>query len=170
MRRIPVVREDYGSEMIHIAFNPLLEKFEVADAAIRRDKSYIPDISLLWSKETDLFEIVEHYLSELKDTREISGDEEKKIKKAISRLQSLLSFPFTALELSANISEEDVADVFVCINSKDTENAKVLVFQRIRTLRKIRNIIRHNKEFIFSELRLTLKLFPGVFLFQCVPL
>jgi hypothetical protein len=120
VRGIPVVRENYGSESIRIAFNPLLEKFEVADAAILRDKSYIPDISILWSKETDLFEIVERYLSELKASREISNDEERQMKKAISRLQSLLSFPFTALELSANISEEDVADVFVRINSKGT--------------------------------------------------
>ena len=120
VKRIPVVRENYDSELIHIAFNPLLEKFEVADAAIRRDKSYIPDISILWSKETDLFEIVDRYLSELQGSREISSDEEKQIKKAISRLQSLWSFPFTALELSSNISEEDVADVFVRINSKGT--------------------------------------------------
>jgi hypothetical protein len=120
LKRIEVVRENYGSEMINIAFNPLLEKFEVADAAIRRDKSYIPDISILWSKDTDLFEVVDHYLSELKDAREINNEEEKQIKKAISKLQSLLSFPFTALELSANINEEDVADVFVRINSKGT--------------------------------------------------
>lgn len=120
LKRIEVVRESYGSEMINIAFNPLLEKFEVADAAIRRDKSYIPDISILWSKDTDLFEVVDRYLSELKGSREISSEEEKQIKKAISKLQSLLSFPFTALELSANINEEDVADVFVRINSKGT--------------------------------------------------
>jgi uncharacterized protein with ParB-like and HNH nuclease domain len=120
VKKIPVVRENYEGELIHIAFNPLLEKLEVADAAIRRDNSYIPDISILWSKETDLFEIVDGYLSELKGSREISIDEEKQIKKAISKLQSLLSFPFTALELSTNISEEDVADVFVRINSKGT--------------------------------------------------
>lgn len=120
LKRIEVVRENYGSETINIAFDPLSEKFEVADAAIRRDKSYIPDISILWSKDTDLFEVVEHYLSELKNSREIGGEEEKKIKKAISKLNNLLSFPFTAMELSANINEEDVADVFVRINSKGT--------------------------------------------------
>lgn len=118
VNRIPVLRENYDSELIHIAFNPLLEKFEVADAAIRRNKAYIPDISILWSKETDLFEVVDIYLSELKGSREISSGEEKQIKKAISKLQSLLTFPLTALELSANINEENVAEVFVRINSK----------------------------------------------------
>ncbi|MFA4838546.1 MAG: DUF262 domain-containing protein [Candidatus Neomarinimicrobiota bacterium] len=120
LKRIKVVRENYDSELIKIAFNPLLEKFEVTDVAIERDKSYIPDISILWSKDTDLFEVVENYLSVLKGSREISGEEEKQIKKAISKLQSLVSFPFTALELSANISEENVGDVFVRINSKGT--------------------------------------------------
>lgn len=118
LKRIKVVRENYSSELIKIAFNPLLEKFEVTDVAIERDKSYIPDISILWSQNTDLFEVVEKYLSQLKNSREISCEEEKQIKKAISKLQSLVSFPFTALELSANISEENVGDVFVRINSK----------------------------------------------------
>ena len=42
IKRIPVIRENYQSEMISIAFNPMDESFQVADAAIRRDKSYIP--------------------------------------------------------------------------------------------------------------------------------
>src|SRR3989338_2231703 len=120
VKRIPIVRENYDSELIQIAFDPLQEKFEVADAAIRRDKSYIHDISIIWSKDTNLFEVVDRYLSELKGSREISSAEEKQIKKAVLKLQSFLSFPFTALELSTNINEEDVADVFVSINSKGT--------------------------------------------------
>jgi len=120
LKRIKVIRENYESELIKIAFNPLLEKFEVFDVAIERDKSYIPDISVLWSEDTDLFDVVDNYLSELKGSREVSSEEEKQIKKAIAKLQSLVSFPFTALELSANISEENVGDVFVRINSKGT--------------------------------------------------
>ena len=37
-----------------------------------------------------------------------------------SNYNGLLSFPFTALELATNISEEDVSDVFVRINSRGT--------------------------------------------------
>jgi uncharacterized protein with ParB-like and HNH nuclease domain len=120
IKSIPVVRENYATESIQIAFNPLLEKFEVADAAIRRDKAYIPDISRLWSDDTDIFEVVEEYLSNLEIAREVTSDERKSIKKAIVALQNLLSFPFTALELSPSISEEQVAEVFVRINSKGT--------------------------------------------------
>ena len=65
MKNIPVVREGYEPEQIKIAFNPLLEKFEVSDAAIQRDKAYIADISKLWDDDTDLFEIVDGYLDNL---------------------------------------------------------------------------------------------------------
>lgn len=120
VKGVPVVRENYGSEKIYIAFNPLEERFEVADAAIRRDAAFIPDISRLWSSETDLFEVVEDYLSGLRASREVADEDKKKIQKAITKLQGLLGFPFTALQLAANISEEDVSDVFVRINSKGT--------------------------------------------------
>jgi len=120
VRNVPVVRANYGSETIRIAFNPLVGNFEVADAAILKDKAYIPDISRLWSDESDLFEVVEEYLTELETTREVDAEEKKNIRRALCRLQNLLSFPFTALELSANIGEEDVAEVFVRINSKGT--------------------------------------------------
>lgn len=90
IKGVPVVRENYEKENIEIAFNPLLEKFEVADAAIRKDKSYIPNISRLWSKETDIFEVVDGYIEELAQVRELSADETKKIKKSITKLNGLL--------------------------------------------------------------------------------
>jgi uncharacterized protein with ParB-like and HNH nuclease domain len=117
---VQVIRDNYKSESIRIAFNPLSEKFEVTDSAIRRNKAYIPDISRLWSDETDIFEVVEEYLGSLESTRFVEDEDRKQIRKSISRLQSLLSYPFTALELSANISEEDVSEIFVRINSRGT--------------------------------------------------
>ena len=118
IKGIPVVRESYVSERIEIAFNPLLGKFEVADAAIRKDRSFIPNISKVWSKDTDLFSIVDDYLSGLKLSRVVTDEEDKRIKKAITRLHGMLSFPFTALELASTVDEEQVAEVFVRVNSK----------------------------------------------------
>ena len=118
IKGIAVVRENYEQENIEIAFNPLLEKFEVTDAAIRKDKSFIPNISVVWSANTDLFELVESYLTSLSEVREVSVDEKKFIRKTFTRLQNLLSFPFTVLELSADIDEEQVSEVFVRINSE----------------------------------------------------
>ncbi len=119
VKGIPVVRENYDAEVIEIAFNPLQEKFAVADAAIRRDKAYIPNISKVWSG-VSLFGLLKEYLSGLESTREVSDQEQMQIEKTITRLHGLLSFPFTALELATNIDEEQVADVFVRINSKGT--------------------------------------------------
>jgi len=116
---IPVVRENYGAETIKIAFNPLQEKFAVADAVIRKDKTYIPSISEIWSGKS-IFGLFNDYLNELKTTRELSHSEIDQIEKSVSKLHGLMGFPLTALELSANISEEQVAEVFVRINSKGT--------------------------------------------------
>ncbi len=118
VKGIPVLRDNYETEKICIAFNPIEEKFEVTDAAIRRDKTYIPDISCIWNSRTNLFRLVADYLNGLRKSREVSDIEEETIQRAISKLQSLSSFPFTALELASDISEENVSDVFVRINSK----------------------------------------------------
>lgn len=120
VRGTPVVRENYESEKITIAFNPLEERFEVADAAIRRDKAFLPDISVIWTEGSSLLKIVRQYLAALESTREVTEEEEVQIETALTNLQNLMSFPFTALELAADISEEDVSDVFVRINSKGT--------------------------------------------------
>ncbi|MYB48155.1 MAG: DUF262 domain-containing protein [Dehalococcoidia bacterium] len=118
MKGVSVLRSNYQSERIRIAFNPIDEVFEVTSAAIQRDRSFMPDISRLWSDETNLFQVVDQYLDGLRAVREISNDEIKSIQDAIAKLNALSSFPFTALQLSAGISEEDIGDVFVRINSQ----------------------------------------------------
>jgi len=120
IKNIPVLRENFESEHIQIAFNPLEEKFEVADAAICRDKLFIPDISVLWSADAKITRIIRDYLRNLRTGREISEVEELAIEDRILKLQGLLGFPFTALELASDIDEEAVSDVFVRINSKGT--------------------------------------------------
>lgn len=77
IKGVPVVRENYDAERVEIAFNPLAGKFEVADAAIKRDKSFIPNISTLWAKDANLFEIVDTYMEGLASTREITAEEKK---------------------------------------------------------------------------------------------
>lgn len=115
IKDVAVIRENYQPERIAIAFNPLLGKFDVADAAIWRDKSYLADISSVWAAGADLFELREDYLAGLE--KEIGGEERKKIGRAFSRLQNLVNFPFTTLTLAASVDEEQVSEVFVRINS-----------------------------------------------------
>lgn len=117
VKGIPVVRNNYESERIRIAFNPLEEKFEVTSAAIERDKVYIPDISVVWSN-TGIFALARGYLDGLQSVRGVSDSDRRKVETSIERLKGLDSYPLTALQLAASTSEEAVSEVFVRINSQ----------------------------------------------------
>lgn len=123
VKDIPVVRENYESEKIEIAFRPLDGKFEVADAGIRRSPEWITSISTVFSKEVSQYQIVGNYINRLKEVREqderaFTQEDQLKCERAFEKLFGILSFPFTVLQLSADIDEEQVAEVFVRINSK----------------------------------------------------
>lgn len=120
LKGLSVVRENYRQERIFIAYKPSDQSFEVADAAIQRDPEYIPDISILWSTEIPRNRFVKEFFIRLRQSREITDKEEDELTENIDRLYDLHHYPFTALELSSNVSEEEVADVFVRINSKGT--------------------------------------------------
>lgn len=118
LKGIPVVREDFRKERVRIAFRPKDSLFEVADAATGRDPEYIADISELWAGSMTLNRFVKDFLKRLRDHREVSDDEEDHISEAIGRLFNLQEYPFTAMELSSSMNEEQVSEVFVRINSK----------------------------------------------------
>ncbi len=115
IKGIEVVREDYRKERIFIAFSPKDEVLKVADAAVRNDAEFIPDISILWQGKRET--TVKGYLDRLRARRPVDQDEEDGLREAIDRLYDLGNYPFRVLELSADVSEEDVAEVFVRINS-----------------------------------------------------
>lgn len=120
INNVAVLRENFETENIQIAFNPFEERFEVADAAVWRDKSFIPDISVIWSKDDNIVKIIKEYVESLRTSQELSDALENDLQKRIIKLHGLLSFPFTALELKSLIDEESVSEVFVRINSKGT--------------------------------------------------
>jgi hypothetical protein len=112
-----VVRENYEKEYIEISFKPLDGKFEVPDAASRRSPEYIHNISDVWNTD-NVMQFTMDFISKLKDTRELTAEEETTLQHNIGKLHYLRDFPFSALKLSQNMSEEEVAQVFVRINSK----------------------------------------------------
>ncbi len=120
MKGIAVVRKDYSQERIYIAFRPRDQKFEVTDAATRRDPEFISDISQLWSGSLSRNRFVKGFIRRLGDHRPLSEDEEDELSENIDRLYDLQNYPFRALELSSAVDEENVAEVFVRINSKGT--------------------------------------------------
>lgn len=120
LKGLPVIRSDYGQERIFIAFRPKDRRFEVTDAAIRKDPEYIADISQLWSGEVSRNRFVKDFVKQLSSARSLTEEEEDDLTEAIDQLYDLQNYPFTALELSSTVDEEQVADVFVRINSTGT--------------------------------------------------
>jgi len=117
MKGLPVVGEDHAEHEIKIAFRPRDSTFSVADAAIRKDPEFLPDISQLWVGRRR--QVEKDFLERLSAAREgLSSDEEEAMGEALDRLYDLHQYPFTALELAADLDEEQVAEVFVRINSK----------------------------------------------------
>ena len=114
-----VVRKSFKKERIRIAFNPLTERFAVADAAIVKDKSFIPDISELWKPGANVFTIAKEFLDRLSAVREVSDADMLKIQNSIGHLHGLTNqYSFTALTLAASADGATVADVFVRINGE----------------------------------------------------
>lgn len=113
-----VIRENYEKAKIIIAFNPIETKFEVPDAAIRKNPRYYQNISDLWKPNINIFKVIMDFVHNLKNHIVVSDDLEMKIQEAFMRLKNLENYPFSVLELSQEIDEEQVADVFVRINSE----------------------------------------------------
>lgn len=105
-----IIRSDYTEQSIQIAFRPCDARFDVADAAIRRDPEFIHNISELWSGEHARNRFVKDFIKKLREYRPVSEQEEDMLNESIDKLYDLQHYPFTALELSPNIDEERVAE------------------------------------------------------------
>ncbi len=112
-----VIREDYTAAKIRIGFRPADATFTVTDAAVEKDPEFIPDISALWG-EAGRKKTVRAYFQRLQAKRTVDQAEEDRLDDAIDRLYDLHNYPFKVVELSADVDEEQVAEVFVRINSE----------------------------------------------------
>jgi len=113
-----VLDDDYRERRIEIAFRPRDGRFDVADATVRRDPEWIANISELWASGKSSFTLVKGFLDGLTAKTELSGEEQEQISHNLDRLFDLQKYPFTALEIASTVDEEQVADIFVRINSE----------------------------------------------------
>lgn len=113
-----VVNKSFESKRIRIAFNPRDEVFEVTDAAIERSPEYVADITTLWSGGYKAS--VRKFLQRLDDARDdkLTHEEQDELEERIDRVRDLRDFRFQVIELNANADEEQVAEIFVRINSE----------------------------------------------------
>jgi len=112
-----IVKDDYTQGRIRIAFRPADAMFSVTDAAIEKDPEYIADASALWVPG-ERKNVVRAYLKRLEGKRELNIAEKDSLEEAVDRLYDLRDYPFKAVELATSVEEEQVAEVFVRINSE----------------------------------------------------
>ena len=110
-----IIDKNYNQTRITIAFNPIEERFEVSNPAIRKDKTWIPNISEVFDGSTDQFDLVLNYIEAN------PGVDTKKVKNAISGLIKMPLRQIGLIELAADLDIEVVTEIFIRINSQGVE-------------------------------------------------
>lgn len=111
----PVVREDFTQTVIKVAFNPFSEQFAIPDATTARQVEWLLDITALFRA---FLPTVESYVARLRDHRGVTEDERQHLFAVFDRVKDLSAYQFSVVELDASADEEQVAEVFVRINSE----------------------------------------------------
>jgi hypothetical protein len=109
--------KNYSERSIEIAFRPRDGKFEVSDAAIKKDLEWIPNITDIWTLDKGNYEGITEFIDKISQKKTIDQSEKKAISTNINKLYGLISYPFTAFEINQTVGEEEVANIFVRINS-----------------------------------------------------
>ncbi len=111
-----VVGSNYKKRRIKIAFNPVEERFEVCNSAILKDSVWINDIATVCEADFDSYDFVNAYCEQnAKNGVEIKPNI---ISKIITKLREIRRNSIGVIELSHQLSIEDVTDIFIRINSK----------------------------------------------------
>jgi hypothetical protein len=129
MKGAQVIGKDGESRKIMIAFRPRDGRFEVPDAAILKDPEFLPDVTELWSGKRPKPQIRRDLLNALRDKgRAIDEKYEDAVERNLDRAHSIADFRLptvdirkTAASSDEDITEEDVADIFVRINNQGTK-------------------------------------------------
>ena len=130
---VKVKDKNFAEREIKISFNPLTKEFAVWSFAFERDSEWISKISevFLAKENNTLIAFRRKLIKEINEGRNkkgiglLSDDEEALIEENINELLNLLEYSLPTLEINYNADEEDVADIFVRVNSggqKLTEN------------------------------------------------
>lgn len=120
-RGAPVLTSKFVAEKIRIAFNPLRERFQVANNAIDHDPEWIADISQMLSGAITSYSLINAYLETLKSDREITSELAERLAERLQRLESLKGYTFNAIQLTHSLPVEEVSEIFVRVNSKGTQ-------------------------------------------------
>ncbi|MBR6983373.1 MAG: DUF262 domain-containing protein [Ruminococcus sp.] len=108
-----VLDDHYKWKRIAIAFNPIEEKFEVANNAIRKSPKWIPDIAPVLEPSFDTFTFVMEYC----DKNDMK-DKMSQINAIINKLRDIQNNSLGVITLDAGLDIDSVTEIFIRINSK----------------------------------------------------
>ncbi len=125
MYGVKVRDKSYCERDIKISYNPLTREFAVWTTAIDRDQEWVTKISdVFLAKENNSFtKFRRGYINGLNDARakkgeaELTDEELDLIEDNLNDLLGLEDFSLPTLEISDSADEQDVADIFVRVNS-----------------------------------------------------
>lgn len=125
MYGVKVKDKNYTEREIKISFNPMTREFAVWTPAVEKDQEWISRVSdVFLAKENNTFsKLRKAYIVGLnearvkKDEPELTDDEEDLIENNLNDLLGVEDYSLPTLEISVNADEQDVADIFVRVNS-----------------------------------------------------
>ena len=128
MRGVEVVGKDGTERRVCIAFRPRDGRFEVADAAIRNDPEFLPNITEIWNGNRPKPQIRRDLMNALRDSGRVVDEKyEDAAERNLDRAHSMVDYRFptvdirkTAASHDDEATDEDVAEIFVRINNQGT--------------------------------------------------
>lgn len=122
---IPVRDKNYFKRHIRIAFNPLTREFAVWTEAYERNPEWISEINKLFEADAshDVPKFRKQYIKDCNAGRQKNGrncltdEEEEVVETNINNVLDLSVYTLPILQISAKANEEDVAEIFVRVNS-----------------------------------------------------
>jgi hypothetical protein len=128
MRGVDVVGKDGSIRKITIAFRPRDGRFEVADAAIRNDPEFLPNVTELWDGRRLAFEIRRDLINALRDKgRAVDDKYQGAVESNLGRAHAIIDYRFPTVDIrkttttrDEEATDEDVAEIFVRINNQGT--------------------------------------------------
>jgi hypothetical protein len=128
MRGVDVVDKDGSTRSISIAFRPRDGRFEVADAAIRNDQEFLPNVTALWNGNRPKPQLRRDLITGLRDKgRPVDEKYEDAVERNLDRAHSIADYRFPTVDIrktaathDEEATEEDVAEIFVRINNQGT--------------------------------------------------
>jgi len=112
---ITIINREYVTTRITIAFNPLEEKFEVLNPVIAKSKDWIPDVSIVFSADVHMLNLVDDYCAKNE------GVNKNKVFDVLDKLVKIQNNVIGVIELSNELDIETVTEIFIRVNSQGAQ-------------------------------------------------